>query len=88
MAIPPSEASFRVAMEIHGEYPFNIETNIAYMVSVVGTLQLALRHPGFPPHIRKQIEPFIAMVIEQTQSVSPIIADSLRAGNDSAQDVA
>lgn len=87
MAAPPDLAAFTVAMELHGEYPFNIETNIAYMVSVVGTLQLALRHPGFPPCTREQIERFVAMAIEQVQLVSPVIADGLRAGNDPANDV-
>lgn len=87
MAAPPDRAAFTVAMELHGEYPFNIETNIAYMVSVVGTLQLALRHPGFPRHTRSMIDPFIAMVIEEVHRVSPIIADGLRAGNHAANDL-
>jgi hypothetical protein len=41
---------FMNAMRIHGEHPFIVETNVGYMVSIVGALQLALRHPEFPAH--------------------------------------
>lgn len=66
--------------------PMEIAFAGATVFSLVGVLQLALRHPELPPGTRKTAETFIAAAREYFAGC-PTVLECIRLGDDPAHDV-
>ena len=67
----------------HGHIIIPMEFTAA--ISLVGALQLALRHPTFPENSRKQVEQFIYSIRDAVSS-EPAIVDIIQMGFDPEHD--
>lgn len=68
-------------------HPVQLDLDVQQLTMLIGPLQLALRHPGFPATSRAFLEPRLEQVITEVGALSPDLEWLLRAGNDPAQDV-
>jgi hypothetical protein len=84
--IPPF-GSYREALEQHGGLPIMIETTISRVIPIVAALQLAMRHPAFPPGVHAQARDFIDGLRKAIHDVSPLLANVIEAGDDRRFDV-
>lgn len=66
-----------------------VELNIALgtLDAMIASLQLALRHPHFPPSIRERMLDFIRQTIGTVAPHHPVVAEAWRRGNDPTYDV-
>jgi hypothetical protein len=71
----------------HARHPVVLESDLGTLAVVIGALQLAVRHPGFPAESRRVVEGWLTQVLTGIATLSPQLAEGLRAGNDPANDV-
>jgi hypothetical protein len=65
MAVTPEkQAAIEAAMMAHARHPVVLELNVQQLLMVIGGLQLALRHPDFPPTSHRHL----SLMIEQWRS--------------------
>lgn len=63
--------------QIHGVIQFG--TQISVLMAMISAMQLALRHPGFPPSTRKDVESVIAEISNGLQDY-PALVEIIRRG--------
>lgn len=76
-------ALVRELQEAH-PLPLTLQAVSAYQLASV--VQLALRHPALPPHVRRTAEQFVAVVCGHF-AAAPTVRQTLLHGNDPAHDV-
>jgi hypothetical protein len=82
MSSDPLYAPYLAAMERVGNDPVIIESTIVHMTAIVAALQLALRHPLFPPESQDLVERFVKGFLAQVRTKDPVIAQVLERGTE------
>lgn len=83
---PPSQQAWMQALEqLSAVHPtIAIEIDTPHLFIFIGALQLALRHPKFPPYSRQVITRLIEHVVEATPN--QIIKETINMGFDARYD--
>lgn len=63
-----------------------LEVDWGTTTSVVGALQLALRHPDMPPLTRSTVRRFVDRLLDRIGDVQPEVSHHLRKGDDPTYD--
>jgi hypothetical protein len=71
----------------HAQHPVVLDSDLGTLAIVLGAVQLALRHPRFPRASRQVVEGWLEQILAGIATLSPALADGLRAGSDPANDV-
>jgi hypothetical protein len=82
----PLEARYVAEMLAHATTPVVLEVTLSNLGEIVAGIQLALRHPRFPPTVRAGLESFLAQTIAAVGVRYPGVAEGWRRGNDPAFD--
>jgi hypothetical protein len=75
-------AQYVAAMQRVGNDPVVIESTVVHMSAIIAALQLALRHPLFPPESQELVERFVQGFLAQVRTKDLVIAQVLERGND------
>jgi hypothetical protein len=86
MTTPAFEA-YLEAMAQHQHVTVAMEVDLLTFTMLVASVQLALRHPAYPPSLRERIEPWLTEKLARLHALSPDIAAALEAGMDAANDL-
>ncbi len=86
MATPDFEA-YLAAMVQHQHVMVALEVDLLTFTMLVASVQLALRHPAYPPAMREYLEPWLTEKLARLRALSPDIAAALEAGMDAANDL-
>jgi hypothetical protein len=82
--MPLSQADqerYTQALRQHARHPVQLELDLTTLAVIIGALQLALRHPGYPPASRQHLEDWLAQTITAVGTLSADLAAGLRAGS-------
>jgi hypothetical protein len=74
------------ALAAQARHPVPLALDLGTLAVLVGTVQLALRHPQYPAASRQVLEAWLAQTITAVETLSPVLAEGLRAGSDPAND--
>lgn len=74
-------------MELWGQAEMVMPVDVLTLSLLVGALQLALRHPGFPAESRRVVVDFLDKAIRALEMFNPVFGRVGRMGNDPANDV-
>ncbi len=87
MADYPHFPDYLAALKRHSAHPVLVETTVGEVLILTSTLQLALRHPGFPAALRANLAAFLDGVCGALDTIAPVLGMVARLGNDPAHDV-
>jgi hypothetical protein len=82
----PDEAAYAAAMADHGAQAVHVDLTVLQLTMLLSTLQLALRHPAYPPHMRASVERFLDGATQTLTRLSPVLGQLIAAGNVPALD--
>ena len=54
-------------------HPIEIKCDVLLLVLLVGSVQLALRHPNYPPTSRHMLQSWLADVHRQLTTLNPVL---------------
>jgi len=74
-------------MERLNDAKINVLITLPRAVSILSTMQLALRHPEIPPEVRALARIFCDQLIDLIGRASPILGDFVKLGDNPQADV-
>jgi hypothetical protein len=83
---PQTEQALLDAMLQHGNDPIELEMTVHQLCTMIGALQLALRHPTFPPRSRQILRQMIRQWRDALWNLDTNLARSVDLGFNKAYD--
>jgi hypothetical protein len=84
---PELDACARAEIETYYEYPLELEVTVADLFGLIGAMQLAMRHPEFPPTVAASVKAWIEHVRRGLLPLTPCLAEIIARGNQPPFDV-